>query len=169
MKKFFQEFKDFALKGNVMDLAVAVIIGAAFQAIINSVVKDLITPLLGLIIGGLDFSNLYIPLTSSSTPIASGSDITVADATLEQLEAAGIGVFKYGNFITAVINFIIMALIIFLMVKGINRLSHLRRKEEEAPEPTTKECPFCKTEIAVGAVRCPNCTSVLDEEAPDEE
>ena len=172
MKKFFAEFKAFALKGNVLDLSVAVIIGAAFQAIINSIVKDLITPLISLLLNGIDFANLYIPLRGKNyvviEEVVSGTDVTpavtVGDATLEQLEAAGIGVFKYGSFITAVINFFIMALVIFLLVKGINKLTSLGKKDkvEEEPAPTTKKCPFCCTEIDLNATRCPNCTSVLD-------
>ena len=172
MKKFLQEFKAFALKGNVMDLAVAVIIGGAFQAIINSVVNDLVMPLIGLLTGGIDFTNLYVPLRSSdyviSEAVLSGSDVvtpavTVETATLAQLEEAGIGVFKYGSFITAVINFILMALVIFLLVKGINKLSTLGKKnvEEPAAAPTTKKCPFCCTEIDIAATRCPHCTSEI--------
>jgi len=168
MKKFFEEFKAFALKGNVMDLAVAVIIGGAFQSIINSVVKDLIMPVINWIFGGIDFTNNFLPLKDAAyeiIPATSSSDaVTVGTATLEQLETAGIGVFKYGAFVTAVINFILMALVIFLLVKGINALTTLRKKPEEAveEEPTTKKCPFCCTEIDIEATRCPNCTSQLD-------
>ncbi len=175
MKKFFEEFKEFALKGNVMDLAVAVIIGGAFQSIINSVVNDLIMPLIGWLFGGLDFSNLFIPLVNKSKvilePVVSGGDVvtpavTAGNATLEQLEEAGVGVFKYGSFITAVINFILMALVIFMLVKGINKLTSLggkfkKGKKEEAA-PTTKTCPYCKSEIDIKATRCPHCTSQLD-------
>ena len=180
MKKFFQEFKEFALKGNVLDLAVAVIIGGAFQNIINSVVKDLIMPVINWIFGGIDFSNRYIVLADKSKVVTeavpevlSGTDViaeavpavTVGDlTTLADLEANGIGVFKYGSFITAVINFVLMALVIFLLVKGINKLGSIRKKEEAVEEsaPTTKECPFCKSEIAIEATRCPHCTSQLD-------
>lgn len=174
MKKFLEEFKAFALKGNVLDLAVAVIIGGAFQSIINSVVNDLIMPLVGFIFGGLDFTNLFIPLQKGSALISasdvSGGDIAVGKASLAQLEAAGVGVFKYGSFITAVINFILMALVIFLLVKGINKLGELGKaglakkkggKKEEAPAPTTKICPFCQSEISIKATRCPHCTSEL--------
>lgn len=193
MKKFLEEFKDFALKGNVMDLAVAVIIGGAFQSIINSVVNDLIMPIIGWLFGGLDFTNLYIPLKSkdfvitpatieqvlvSSTDVSGGDvvqsvvktpAVTVGNATLAQLEEAGIGVFKYGAFITAVINFILMALVIFLLVKGINKLTSLgasrfKKGKKDAPAaPTTKVCPYCKSEIDIKATRCPHCTSQLDE------
>ena len=184
MKKFFQEFKDFALKGNVLDLAVAVIIGGAFQSIINSVVNDLIMPLIGWLFGGLDFTNLFIPLKKASEVLipghmVSGTDVssadvfvpavTVGDASLAQLEENGIGVFKYGSFITAVINFILMALVIFMLVKGINKLTSLgsnlakKGKKVEEAAPTTKICPFCKSEIAIDASRCPHCTSQIED------
>ena len=139
MKKFLGEFKQFALKGNVMDLAVGVIIGAAFQAIVNSLVNDLISPIIGLF-ANTDFSALVL---------------TIGDVEV-----------RYGAFLTAVINFVIMALVIFLFVKALNRLSSLgKKKEEEAPAPvTTRKCPYCCTEISIDAVRCPHCTSVLTEE-----
>ncbi len=168
MKKFLEEFKAFALKGNVLDLSVAVIIGAAFQAIINSVVNDLINPLLSLVLKA-DFSGLFIPLSKEITVVnEAGEEVVMQTAgmTLAELEAQGAGVFKYGSFINAVINFIIMALVIFLLVKGINKLSGLGKKPEaEAPAaPTTKKCPFCMSEIDINATRCPHCTSELDEE-----
>lgn len=137
MKKFLEEFKTFALRGNVIDLAVGVIIGAAFQAIVKSLTDDIISPLIGLF-ARTDFSEWVWTL--------SGVDI------------------RYGAFITAVINFLIMALLIFLLVKGMNKLSHLgRKKEEEAPAaPTTKICPFCKSEVPIDATRCPHCTSMIE-------
>lgn len=136
MKKFLQEFKEFALRGNVMDLAVGVIIGAAFQSVVKSLTDDIISPVLGLFIGN-DFSALVATIFGVSI--------------------------RYGAFITAVINFVIMALIIFLLVKGMNRLAELgRRKQEEEPAvPTTKVCPFCCSEIDIAATRCPHCTSEL--------
>jgi large conductance mechanosensitive channel len=128
-----KEFKEFIMKGNVMDLAVAVIIGGAFGKIISSLVGDILMPLIGLIIGGIDFSSLAI---------------TVGNAKV-----------TYGNFIQALIDFLIIALVIFLLVKGINSLS---KKPAPAPaEPTTKECPHCFTTISIKATRCPNCTSEL--------
>ena len=167
MRRFIKEFKEFALKGNVMDLAVAVIIGAAFQSIINSVVNDLVMPLINWVFGGIDFSSNFVALKDKAFVVAeatSDSDaVTVADATLEQLEAAGVGVFKYGSFITAVINFILMALVIFLLVKGINKLTNLKKKPVEEAAPTTKKCPYCCTEIDIEATRCPHCTSRLDD------
>lgn len=134
MKKFLEEFKAFALKGNVMDLAVGVIIGGAFQAIVTSLVGDIITPIIG-IFASTDFSNLIATIN--------GSEV------------------KYGAFITAVLNFIIMAFIIFCIVKGLNKLAE-RKKKEEANEPTEKTCPFCQSTISIKATRCPHCTSALE-------
>ena len=138
MKKFLEEFKGFALRGNVLDLAVGVIIGAAFQAIVNSLVGDIVSPLIGLIAGN-DFSDLQVLVGQGQVAV------------------------KYGAFITAVINFIIMAFVIFVLVKGINKLGGIGKKKEEA-ESTTKECPYCCAEIPVKASRCPQCTSQLQEE-----
>ena len=138
MKKFLNEFRDFALRGNVMDLAVGVIIGAAFQAIINSLVNDVISPLIGLV---------------------ANTDLSYMVATVGDVEI------RYGAFITAVINFVIMALIIFLIVKGMNALADKGKKKKApaaAAAPATKICPYCKSEIAAGATRCPHCTSQLD-------
>lgn len=152
--KFLKEFKEFALKGNVLDLAVGVIIGAAFKSIVDSLTNDIISPILGLF-GGVDFSKFEWVLKE-----------TVDAETGEKV----INSIKYGSFITAIINFIIMAFIIFLIVKGINslhdaeeRLKKLRGKaaEEVPAAPTTKICPFCKSEIAIEATRCPHCTSEL--------
>ena len=134
MKKFLEEFKAFALKGNVMDLAVGVIIGGAFQAIVTSLVGDIITPIIG-IFASTDFSNLIATIN--------GSEV------------------KYGAFITAIINFIIMAFIIFCIVKGLNKLAE-RKKKEEANEPTEKTWPFCQSTISIKATRCPHCTSALE-------
>ena len=134
MKKFLEEFKAFALKGNVMDLAVGVILGGAFQAIVTSLVGDIITPIIG-IFASTDFSNLIATIN--------GSEV------------------KYGAFITAIINFIIMAFIIFCIVKALNKLAE-RKKKEEANEPTEKTCPFCQSTISIKATRCPHCTSALE-------
>ncbi len=146
MKKFFGEFKTFISRGNVMDLAVGVIIGGAFQKIVTSLVGDIITPLLG-IFGSKDFSDMVWVIKEAADE---------ADPGL---------VVKYGAFITAIIDFIIMAFIIFLLVKGINRLTSLTKKPESevVEEPTTKQCPYCCSEIAIEATRCPNCTSDLNE------
>lgn len=134
---FFAEFKKFVMRGNVIDLAVGVIIGGAFQTIVNSLVNDIVTPLLGIILGKIDFSSLAI---------------TIGDASI-----------GFGKFITAVINFFIMALVIFIIVRSINQVSErLHKKTEEKPEPTTKKCPYCKSEIAIDAVKCPHCTSDVE-------
>ena len=153
MKKILGEFKTFIMRGNVIDLAVGVIIGGAFQAIVNSVVNDLVMPLISLCTMGMDFTNKFIVL---------GSDMEFA--TLAEAKEAGVATLSYGSFITAVINFIIMAFIIFLMVKGINKIASLgKKKEEEAvQEPTTKVCPYCKSEIDIDATRCPHCTSEVE-------
>lgn len=136
MRKFLREFKEFALRGNVMDLAVGVIIGAAFQKIVNSLVTDIITPLIGLF-AKQDFNDLVLTIF--------GVDI------------------KYGAFITNVLNFIIMAFIVFLIVKAMNVLASLGKKKEEAvEEATTKQCPYCCSEIDIKAIKCPHCTSDLE-------
>lgn len=157
---FFAEFKKFIMRGNVIDLAVGVIIGAAFQAIVNSLVKDIITPLIGCITGNTDFSNLFIILGSTE-----GLDPTKLGSLTYVRDEMGIAVFAYGSFITAIINFLILAFCIFLLVKGINALHDLGKKKEEAAPaaPTTKKCPFCCSDISIEATRCPHCTSQLSE------
>ena len=149
MKKLFQEFKEFISRGNVLDMAVGVIIGAAFKAIIDSLVKDVITPAISLLTGKTDFSNLFIALDGN------------AYATLAEAQEAGAATLNYGNFISAVINFFIMAIVIFAMVKSMNTLSKLTHKKKEVapPAPTTKKCPFCCSDIAIEATKCPHCTS----------
>lgn len=147
MKKFLQEFKEFALKGNVVDLAVGVIIGAAFKDIVTSLTDNIINPIINCV-GGAEVGG-QIQIFSTGQYI------------------------NYGAFITAVINFIIMAFVIFLFVKAIASMEDLTKKlahkKEEKPAPTTKKCPFCCSEIAIEATRCPNCTSVLPEEEEKEE
>jgi len=150
-KGIIAEFKEFVLRGNVVDLAVGVIIGAAFQAIVNSLVKDIISPLIGVITGGVDFSNKFVPLYAAPA----GADVS----TLSAAQALG-PVFAYGAFITAVINFLIMASVIFMMIKVINSLRGKKQQAEPAAA-TDKECPYCFTHIHVNATRCPNCTSKL--------
>lgn len=148
MKKFINEFKEFINRGNVVDMAVGVMIGAAFKAIVDSVVKDLISPLIGIIFKQ-DFSTLKWILEPA---VYAEDGITVVK------EAVSI---NYGAFIMAIVNFLIIAVILFLMVKMINSVRDMgKKKEEEAPaEPTTKVCPYCKSEIAIDATRCPHCTS----------
>ncbi len=158
MKKILSEFKTFALRGSVVDLAVGVIIGGAFQTIVNSFINDLVMPFVGLATGGINFSDQFVVLK-----LADGVLPGTTYASLDLAKEAGATVFAYGSFVTAVINFLIMALIIFFMVKGLNRLaSGKNRKKEEVPTlPTVKTCPFCRSEISVDAVRCPHCTSDL--------
>lgn len=153
MKGFIDEFKKFIMRGNVIDMAVGVIIGGAFQGIVNSLVKDVVMPVITTITGGIDFQNWFISLDGSHY------------ATLAQAQEAGASTLNYGVFITAVIQFLIMAFVIFCLVKGMNKIAEkTSNKVEEAPAaPTTKVCPFCKSEIAIDAVRCPHCTSKLDE------
>lgn len=151
MKKILKEFKEFISRGNVLDMAVGVIIGAAFKAIIDSLVKDVITPAISLLTGKTDFTNLFVSLDGNQY------------ATLADAQAAGAATLNYGNFISAVINFFIMAIVIFALVKTMNTLAELtKKKKEEVPAaPTTKICPHCCTEIAIAATRCPHCTSEL--------
>lgn len=160
MKKFLNEFKAFALRGNVIDLAVGVIIGGAFQTIVKSLVDDLIMPFVGLATGGINFTDQFVVLK-----LAEGIPAGTKYPSLTAAKEAGATVFAYGSFITAVINFIIMAIVIFLFVKAINNLHKLGKKAEDAVEeaPTTKVCPFCKSEIAIEATRCAHCTSELKE------
>lgn len=152
-----KEFKKFILRGNVLDLAVGVIIGGAFTKIVTSLVNDLIMPLLGMFTGGLDFSGLFVILGK----VPDGETVT----TLDQAKALNVATLNYGSFITQVIDFILMALVIFLFIRFINKLSDLGKKklgkEEAEKEPTTKVCPYCKTEIDIAATRCPHCTSQL--------
>lgn len=144
-----KEFKEFISKGNVMDLAVGVIIGGAFGKIVSSLVNDVIMPLIGLILGGTDMSNYFLTLDGGQY------------ATLAQAQEAGAATLNYGLFITQVINFLIIAFVIFLMVKAVNKARSLTKKPEVEAAPTTKECPYCKSTIDINATRCPNCTSEL--------
>lgn len=148
----FKEFKEFAMRGNVVDMAVGIIIGAAFGSIVNSLVTDVIMPPVGLILGNVDFSNLFIVIKQGSK--AAGPYISIADA-----KNAGAVTLNYGLFLNSVISFLIVAFAVFILIKGVNQLKRL----EEAPpvEPTTKECPFCLSTIPVKAVRCGHCTSDL--------
>lgn len=138
--KFIREFKSFISRGNVIDMAVGVIIGGAFTAIVNSLVQDILNPILGLITGGVDFSSLCLTIGDGENPV----------------------VFAYGAFISAVINFLLIALVLFLIIKSINKL-HFKKVEEVPTVPKTKICSFCKSEIDIEATRCPHCTSDLSE------
>ncbi|MFV0466088.1 MAG: large conductance mechanosensitive channel protein MscL [Lachnospiraceae bacterium] len=141
-----KEFKKFALKGNMIDLAVGIIIGAAFSAIVNSLVNDLIMPIISIFTGKLDFTNMFYALDGQQY------------ATLQAAKDAGVATINYGTFITAVINFVIMAFVIFMLIRFIDRLS---KKEEEVVAVTEKKCPYCFTEIPIEATKCPHCTSQL--------
>lgn len=136
MKSFLKEFKEFAMRGNVMDMAVGIIIGAAFTAIVTSLVDDLLSPIIGLLVR-VNFSDLSV-------------------------EFLGVTL-NYGSFIMSVINFIIVAFALFTIIKALNKAASLGKKQAEAEAPTTKECPFCKTEIHIDATRCPHCTSPLEQ------
>ena len=158
-KGLMKEFKEFVAKGNAMSLAVGVIIGGAFQAIVNSLVNDIIMPIVSLFTGGLDFADkLFIPLDGNFG----------AYPTLAAAQEAGVATLSFGSFISAVINFFIMAIVIFLLVKAVNSVGNgLKKavKEEEKPEEPAKAprvCPYCKSEVADDATRCPHCTSMLD-------
>ena len=156
MKKFLQEFKEFATRGNVVDLAVGVIIGAAFQKIVTSAVDDLVMPIIGLITGNSNFNNAFFILRlPDGVEAAQVTSLAVATDL-------GVTTFNYGAFISAVIDFIIMAFVIFLMIKALNKAGSLtkgKKKEEEPAAPTTKTCPYCKSEIPIDAVKCCHCTS----------
>ena len=141
-----KEFKEFAMRGNVLDMAVGIIIGVAFGAIVNSLVNDVLMPPLGLVLGQMDFSNLFLNL--------SGTEF----ASLAAPQEAGAPTINYGVFLNTIINFIIVAFAVFLLVRQVNRFA---KKEAPPAEPTTKSCPFCVSEIAIKATRCPNCTSEL--------
>ena len=147
-----EEFKKFAVKGNVVDMAVGIIIGGAFGTIAKSLVDDVLMPFVGLLLGGVDFADLFLVLQD-------GAEVAAPYATLADAQAAGAVTVNYGVFVNNVVAFLIVALAVFFLVKGINRL----KAEEEAPpaEPTTKACPFCATDIPIPASRCPHCTSEL--------
>ncbi len=152
MKKFLSEFKEFITKGNALDLAIGVVIGGAFGAIVNSLVADLLMPIIGILLGNASVADLFIQLNKKAVTIP-------ADTTLAAAKEAGAVVFAYGNFLMTIVNFIIIAFVIFLLVKAINKAR--KPAEEPAAAPTTKVCPFCKTEIPLEATRCPHCTSQL--------
>jgi large conductance mechanosensitive channel len=148
-----KEFKEFIAKGNVVDMAVGIIIGGAFGTIVKSLVDDVLMPPIGLLLGGIDFSNFFLLLKQGTK--AAGPYAVLTDA-----KAAGAVTVNYGLFLNGIISFLIVAFAVFILVRSINRL---RRGEETPPvEPTTKECPYCMSAIAIRASRCPNCTSELN-------
>lgn len=144
-----KEFKEFISKGSVMDLAIGVIIGGAFSKIVSSLVDDIIMPLVGLLLGGADISNYFVTLDGGKY------------ATLAEAQEAGAATLNYGVFINRIIDFLIIAFVLFLIIKAINKARALTKKPEAEAAPTTKECPYCKSTIDINATRCPNCTSEL--------
>ena len=148
MRNLLKEFREFVMRGNVVDLAVGFIIGVAFGKIVTSFVGDILMPPIGMALGNMDFSNLFVNLSAT------------AYTSLAEAQAAGAPTINYGLFINTLIDFIIVAFVLFLIIRLINRM---HRKKEEAPaEPTTKDCPYCFSSIPIKATRCPNCTSQLE-------
>ncbi len=147
----FKEFREFAMRGSVLDMAVGIIVGAAFGAIVTSLVADVLMPPIGLLLGKVDFANLYVLLTAGLTP--------GPYASLAAAQQAGAVTLNYGAFINKIISFIIVAFSLFMMIRSMNRMK--RKAEAPATAPTTKECPFCATAVPLKAVRCPHCTSEL--------
>lgn len=143
----FKEFKEFALKGNVIDLAIGIIIGAAFNKVVQSLVNDIIMPPVGMLMGKMDFSAMFVNLSGKQFE------------TLAEAKKAGAATLNYGLFINTMVDFVIMAIVVFIMVKQINRL---KREEPAAPVPETKECPFCLSTVPLAATRCSHCTSVYE-------
>jgi large conductance mechanosensitive channel len=150
MAKLLQEFKEFALKGSVMDLAIGIIIGTAFGAIVKSLVDDLIMPVVGVLLGGADFSNRYY--------VIKGGGGLAGNETVEAARATGASVVAYGKFVNNILTFLIVAVAVFLLVKSINRL---RRRSKGEPMPTTRNCPECTSSIPKAARRCPSCTATV--------
>lgn len=151
-KNFLKELKEFIMRGNVVDMAVGIIIGAAFGKIIDSFVKDIIMPPIGLLLGKVDFSNLYIQLSPRD----------IFYPSLQSAKAAGAVTLNYGEFINTVISFLIVACAVFMVIKFMNKLqSSLKKQNEVLEEVVTKECPYCFSTINIKAVKCPNCTSDL--------
>lgn len=146
-----KEFREFAVRGNVVDMAVGIIIGAAFGTIVKSLVADVIMPPIGLLLGNVDFASFFIVLKEGTAP---GPYASLADA-----KAAGAVSLNYGTFINTIISFIIVAFAVFFLIRSINKLK--RKEEPPPPEPTTKDCPFCFSKISIKATRCPQCTSEL--------
>jgi len=156
-KSFFGEFKAFAMRGNVVDLAVGVIIGAAFGKIVTSLVNDVVMPPIGKLLGNVDFKDLYWNLDPDKK-LANGQ----APESLDQAREAGAAVIAYGQFVNILIDFLLVAFCVFLLVKFINKLSKKKEQEAVAAEPTTRECPYCLSEIPLAASRCSHCTSEVD-------
>lgn len=153
MRNVLKEFQIFIARGNVIDLAVGIIIGSAFGTIVTSLVNDIIMPPLGMILNNVNFRDLFITLSDGSYQ------------SLEEAQAAGAATINYGLFLNNLINFIIIAFVIFLIVKQVNLLKGRFENQKDTPDPTTKKCPYCLSEIPIKATRCPHCTSQLNEQA----
>jgi len=149
----FKEFREFAMKGSVLDMAVGIIIGAAFGTLVGSFVSDVLMPPIGLLLGNVDFSNLYVVLHGGAAP---GPYVSLAQA-----QAAGAVTLNYGTFVNKIIAFLIVAFALFLIVRSMNRLKRKAEVPPPAAAPATKECPYCCTSVAIRAVRCPNCTTEI--------
>ena len=151
-----KDFKDFIFKGNALDLAVGVIVATAFGAVVNSLVKDVIMPPIGLALGGVDFTNLYLQLNKAAVAVPAGTPLAAA-------QELGAVTLNYGNFIMTIITFIVIAFVIFVLIRAIAKAKEAAKKDVKVEDPTTKVCPFCQSEISIKATRCPNCTSQLPE------
>jgi large conductance mechanosensitive channel len=149
-----KEFKNFALRGNVLDMAVGIIIGASFSTIVNSLVNDILMPPIGWLLGGVAFENFYLTVKAGS-PIGPYTSMTDA-------QAAGAVTVNYGHFINSIISFLIVAIAMFLLIRAINRLQEGNKEDLDKTAPTSKDCPYCFTAIPIQATRCPHCTSKLD-------
>ena len=163
MKKLFKDFRGFIARGNVVDLAVGIIIGSAFSTVVNSVVDNLMMPPLGLLFGNTDFQDLFVVLRQGKEPLPAG-------ATLEMAREIGAVTLNYGQFITDLISFLILAIAVFALIKGIQSLEETvkKPKKEEKAEPTEKDCPYCQKSIPIKANRCPYCTTHLTQTAGGE-
>lgn len=162
MKKLFKDFKDFISRGNMIDLAVGIIIGAAFSSVVNSIVNNLLMPPLGLLFGNTDFSDLFVILRKGTEELPAG-------ATLEKAAEVGAVTLNYGQFITDLISFLLLAVGVFLIVKAFQKLQNsVKKPDDEMEEPEEKTCPYCQKSISIKASRCPFCTSTL-ETTPSEE
>ncbi len=148
--RMFKEFKEFAVKGSMIDLAVGIIIGAAFSGVVTSLVNDIIMPPIGLLLGKVDFSNLFVTLSGDHFP------------TLEESKAGGAVTLNYGLFVSTLVNFLIVAFAVFVLVKQVNKFKR-RLETEPAAAPSTRVCPYCKSTVHIDAVKCPNCTSDIKE------
>lgn len=161
MKKLWKDFQEFISRGNVMDLAIGIIIGSAFSTVVKSMVDNLMMPPLGLLLGNADFQDLFIVLKQGETPLSPG-------ATLQMAQDAGVVTLNYGQFLTDVISFIILAFGVFLIIKGIKSLEdRLSQPAEEEKIPEEKPCPYCQKSIPIEATRCPFCTSHIEIQASD--